>query len=376
MNRLTAILTGPAARDPHKSKAAALHLWAMPLLASPLKMAVKRQLGILLLIFGLTLCVNTYAQKTVVRIGHFPNVTHAQALVGQADQWFEKRLSPDVDVEWQIFNAGSSVIEAMFANHVDIAYVGPNPAINGFVKSGGEAVRLVAGSASGGAALIVRVDGGILKPADFHGKKIASPQLGNTQDVSLRAWLKSNTLTLKDVGGDVQVVPLANADQFTLFLKKEVDAVWTVEPWVSMLLANANGKVFLSESSLWPDGRYATTVILVRKQFLDEHPELVKKFLETHVELTHWINQNPEKAREVLQRELRNETKKEFPASILAEAFKRVDFTTDAMEDSIKKQAQMAYEAGFLKKKPDLSSLFDLTLLKDILKTQKITNDG
>ena len=187
------------------------------------------------------------APKTVkVRVGHFSNITHAQAVIGHANRWFDENLFPEAVIDWKIFNAGPSVVEALFSNQLDIAYIGPSPAVNASVKSEGEAVRIVAGSSSGGAALVVRADAGITTSEDFHGKKIASPQLGNTQDVALRSWLNQQGLKLKEVGGDVQVLPLANADQQTLFIKKEIDAAWTVEPWVSILLLNGNGKIFLS----------------------------------------------------------------------------------------------------------------------------------
>lgn len=298
-------------------------------------------------------------QKTeAVRIGHFPNLTHAQALIGRAQGEFEKVFGPQVEVKWTTFNAGPSVIEAVFADQLDIAYVGPNPAVNGYVKSGGEAVRVIAGSASGGAALVVRSDNGISKPANFHGKKIASPQLGNTQDVALRSWLLSQNLKLKELGGDTQVIPLSNADQQTLFIKKEIDAAWTVEPWVSLLVLNAGGKVFLEESSLWPKGQYATTVVLVRKKFLDKNPELVKRFLRAHETLTAWIVQNPAQAKKIVSDEIQKETGKPLPQAVLDQAWPRLSFTTDKMQSSITRQAEAAYEAGFLKTKPDLSGLF------------------
>ncbi len=323
------------------------------------------------LIFSLFLAgCSEEPKKTVVRVGHLPNLTHAQALIGQARGSFEKSLAPDAKMEWKIFNAGPSVIEGIFANQLDIAYAGPSPAINGYVRSQGEALRVIAGAASGGAALVVRVDSGIKGFEDFRGKRIASPQLGNTQDVSLRAWISGRGLKLKEKGGDVQVLPLSNSDQMTLFIKKEIDAAWTVEPWVSLLVANANGKVFLEESTLWPGGQYATTLVLVRKKFLDEHPGLVKKFLLTHVELTDWIHQNPLEAGKVLNEEIKRETGKAVPENILSEALKRVRFTYDPMEDSVIQQGRSAFTAGFLKKEPELSGLFDLHLLKAILETK------
>ena len=306
------------------------------------------------------------AKTPVVRIGHFPNVTHAPALIGQADHWFEERLGPEAVVEWKIFNAGPSVIEALFAGQIDIAYIGPSPTVNGYVKSEGDALRIVAGAASGGAALVMREDAGIKTPADFHGKKIASPQLGNTQDVALRSWLKAQDLPLKEAGGDVQVLPIANADQVILFLRKEVDAAWTVEPWVSILEKTAGGKVFLDESSLWPEGKYATTVVIVRRKFLKEQPGVVKNFLKTHFEITEWINTHPDEAKKIVSEEIEKETHKPIPAGILESAWKRIRFGHEVLRDSIATQARAAFQSGFLKKEPELGGLFDLKPLEEI----------
>lgn len=311
---------------------------------------------LLILVFTSGACAE---DKTVIRAAHLPNITHAQALVGRANGAFEKKLAGQATIEWKTFNAGPSIIEAVFAGNIDIATVGPSPAVNGYVKSQGEALRVVAGAASGGAALVVRQDAGIAAIGDFHGKKIASPQMGNTQDVALRAWLARNGLVLKDVGGDVQVIPISNADQQTLFLKKEIDAAWTVEPWVSLLVNKAEGKIFLDESSLWPDGRYATTVLIASKKFIDKKPDLLRKFVEAHREVTDWIRENPAQAKRLIQEELARETTKTLPENILDEAFKRIEFTTNLMEGSIQQQAEAAFRAGFLKKKPDLEGLFD-----------------
>ena len=307
-------------------------------------------------------------KPTVVRIGHFPNITHAQAVIAHATKKVEERYGADAKVDWKIFNAGPSAVEALFANQLDIAVIGPSPAINAYVKSEGEAVRVVSGAASGGAALVVRGDLNIKSVDDFHKRKIASPQLGNTQDVSLRAWASGSGLKLKDAGGDVQVLPISNADQQTLFAKKQIDAAWTVEPWVSMLVQKFGGKVFLDESELWAHGQYSTALVLVRKKFLDEQPALVKKFLETHVELTDWIQKNPEEAKKVVAKEVQKESGKEIPQPILDAAFPKIFFTYDPLVTTIVEQAKSAYKAGFLKKEPDLGSLFDLTLLEEVLK--------
>ncbi len=176
-----------------------------------------------------------------IRVGYFPNITHAQAVIGIADGTFARALGEAVKIDAKVFNAGPSEIEAMFAGQLDLAYIGPNPAINGYVKSKGAALRIVAGAMSGGAVLVVRGDAGINSAADFRGKKIASPQLGNTQDVALRAWLMKQGFKLIEQGGDTQVIPTANPDILTLFLKKEIDAAWVPEPWGARLVREAGG---------------------------------------------------------------------------------------------------------------------------------------
>lgn len=304
-----------------------------------------------------------------IRAGHFPNITHAQGVIGQAKGWFEKALGENTKVEWKVFNAGPSAIEALFARQIDLAYIGPSPAINGYVKSKGEALRIVAGAASGGAGLVVRSDSGINSVRDFDSKKIASPQLGNTQDVALRGWLKDNGYRLKEKGGTVQVIPLANPDQLTLFLKKEIDGAWTVEPWVSRLILEGGGRLFLDERELWPNGRFVTTHLIVSTRFLKEHPDLVKKWIAAHVELTEWINKNPEEAKRIVNEEIKKETGKAIPQKVLDESFKRIDFTYDPISSSLFKSVRWAFEQGFLgKEKPDLSNIYDLSLLNEVLK--------
>src|SRR6476469_5510234 len=176
--------------------------------------------------------------QTTVRMGHFPNITHVQALVAHnmsrhGKGWFEQRLGPDVKIEWYVYNAGPSAMEAVFAKSIDLTYVGPNPAINAYFKSNGGEGHIVAGAVNGGSALVVQPESMLKMAADFRGKKIATPEFGNTQDVAARAWLVTGGLKIRQTGGDAQVLPTANPDQLLLFKQKQVDAVWTVEPWVS-----------------------------------------------------------------------------------------------------------------------------------------------
>jgi NitT/TauT family transport system substrate-binding protein len=305
---------------------------------------------------------------TVIRVGAFPNVTHPQPMVGKANGWFEKAMGPNVKIEWKMFNAGPSAIEALFAGAIDMTYIGPNPTISGYVRSNGEALRVVAGAASGGAALVVRADAGIQRPEDFHGKKVASPQLGNTQDVALRAWLKSHGMKPTNKGGDVQVIPMANPDQLTLFVKKELDAAWAPEPWATRLLREGNGRIFLDERDLWPNRQFIVTNLIVRTKFLREHPDLVKNWIRAHVELTEWINGHLPEAKKLLNQQIQSESGKAMPPAIVDEAFTRIEVTYDPIRSSLLTAAHSAFEAGFLgRETPDLSGLYDLKFLNEVL---------
>ncbi len=222
----------------------------------------------LLLVCATLACRNpTATAETVLRVGHFPNITHAQALVAhnlsrQGKGWFEERLGPGTKIEWFVYNAGPSAMEAIFAQSIDLTYVGPAPALNAYTKSNGAEVRLIAGSANGGAAFVVQPDQNLKAPGDFKGKKIATPQLGNTQDISCRAWLLGGGLKITQLGGDAQVIPTQNPDQLSLFQQKRVDGVWTVEPWVSRLEREAGGKILVEEPEV------ATTVVVSSVKFL------------------------------------------------------------------------------------------------------------
>jgi NitT/TauT family transport system substrate-binding protein len=307
--------------------------------------------------------------QTVIRVGAFPNVTHPQAMVGKGSGWFEKALGSKARIEWKSFNAGPSAIEALFAGAIDMTYIGPNPAISGYVRSNGEALRIVAGATSGGAALVVRSASGIQKPEDFHGKRIASPQMGNTQDVALRAWLKSHGMKSTDKGGDVQVIPLANPDQLTLFVKRELDAAWAPEPWATRLIREGSGRLFLDERTLWPNGQFITAHLIVRTQFLREHPDLVKDWIRGQVELTEWINGHIPEAKKLLNQQIAKETGKALPDAVLDESFGRLQVTYDPLRSSLLSAAKSAFDAGFLgRQMPDLSSLYDLSLLNQVLR--------
>ena len=319
----------------------------------------------------LLLAFSARAQATI-RVGAFPNITHAQAMAGKANGWFEKAMGPQVKIQWTSFNAGPSAIEALFAGAIDLTYIGPNPAINGYVRSNGEALRVVAGAASGGASLVVRNDAGINRPEDFHGKRVASPQFGNTQDVALRNWLKQHGMKSTDKGGDVQIIPMANPDQLTLFLRKDLDAAWAPEPWATRLIHEGNGRLFLDERSLWPNGQFVIGLLVVNTKFLKAHPDLVKNWIRAHVELTDWINNHKPEAKRLVNEQILRETGKALPQIVLDEAFSRLQVTYDPLHAALNQAAQQAFENGFLgRQMPDLSGLYDLSLLNQVLAEKK-----
>ena len=311
----------------------------------------------LLLCFAWLAAARAHAEKVVLRVGYFPNVTHAQGVIGSETTredrgWFEQRLGPGVTVQWFAFNAGPSAMEAIFAASIDLTYVGPNPALNAYIRSRGDEIRVLAGAAEGGAALVVAGDGPIKTPADFRGRKLATPQFGNTQDVAARAWLKKQGFKVTQTVGDVFVLPTANPDQLALFKTSQIDAVWTVEPWVSRLELEAGGRVFLEQSGT------VTTLLVSSVRLLKEHPELAGKFRAAHAELTAWINTHPDEARALVRAGLSAEMHREVSAGLVGSAWKRLHFTSDLQPAQIEGLVADAQGAGFLRDAIPLDRLF------------------
>jgi sulfonate transport system substrate-binding protein len=302
--------------------------------------------------------VVTAQEKTAIRFGHFPNITHAQGVIAhalsrQGKGWFEKRLGPNIEIQWYTYNAGPSAMEAIFAGSLDVTYVGPSPALNAYLKSNGEEIRVISGAANAGAALVVKTDSPIKTPADFREKKIATPQLGNTQDISCRAWLKAHGFNVTQTGGDVTVIPTANPDQLGLFQSGGVDAVWTVEPWVTRLERDAKARVFLEDKDT------ITTWLVSSAKFLRDRRDLAKKIADANVELTKWIQENESDAQKLLIEELKAETRADFAPDAVAQAWKRIQFTSEVSRDLIAKSVQDGKNAGFLKGSTDTSKLIE-----------------
>jgi NitT/TauT family transport system substrate-binding protein len=296
--------------------------------------------------------------KITIRFGHFPNITHAQGIIAhalsrQGKGWFEQRLGPNVEIQWFTYNAGPSAMEAIFARSLDVTYVGPSPAINAYFKSNGEEIRVISGAANAGAALVVKADSPIKAPADFRGKKIATPQLGNTQDISCRAWLKTQGFRVTQTGGDVMVIPTANPDQLALFQNGGVDGVWTVEPWVTRLERDAKARVFLEDKDT------ITTWLVSSVKFLRDRREFAKKIADANAELTKWMQQNQAEAQKLLIEELKAETRANFAPDSVAQAWNRIQFTSDVSRDLIGKSVQDGKDAGFLRGSTDTSKLVE-----------------
>jgi NitT/TauT family transport system substrate-binding protein len=296
--------------------------------------------------------------ETKIRVGHFPNITHAQGVVAhalsrQGKGWFEQRLGNGAKIEWFVYNAGPSAMEAIFANSIDLTYVGPGPALNAYTKSKGEEIRLIAGAANGGSGLVVQPDENLKTPTDFRAKKIATPQLGNTQDISCRAWLADGGLRITQLGGDAQVIPTQNPDQLALFKAKKIDGVWTVEPWLTRLEQEASGKVIVEEKDA------PTTVLVSSVKFLNQQRELAKKFASAHAELTEWITNNPEEAQRLVKAELLAETKSDMSPQLIGAGWNRIVFTAVTPRAAVEKFVQNSVRSGFIKSAPDLSKLFE-----------------
>ncbi|WP_217134616.1 aliphatic sulfonate ABC transporter substrate-binding protein [Streptomyces sp. AC558_RSS880] len=301
-----------------------------------------------------------------VRIGYFGNLTHGTALVGNKKGLFQKELG-GTEAKYAVFNAGPSEIEALNSGSLDIGFIGPSPAVNGYTKSGGKNLRIIGGSASGGVKLVVDPDK-VKSLKDVEGKRIATPQLGNTQDVAFLNWVAEQgwKVDAQSGKGDVTVVRSDNKVTPDAFRAGSVDGAWVPEPTASKLVAEG-GKVLLDEATLWPDEEFVITNIIVRQEFLEEHPKAVEAVLRASVETNKWINANPEEAKAAANEQLEADSGKALPAEVLDPAWESIEFTDDPLAATLDAQAEHAVKAGLLEE-PDLDGIYDLTLLNEVLK--------
>ncbi|MGZ6972409.1 MAG: ABC transporter substrate-binding protein [Acidimicrobiia bacterium] len=308
------------------------------------------------------------SEPVTIRLGYFPNLTHAPALVGIQGGIFKKSFAKNVTLETSSFNAGGDVITALFAGSLDASFIGPGPSISGFQKSNGKALRIVSGSTSGGAYLVVKPD--IKKPSDLKGKTISTPQLGNTQDVALRAWLKTKGLSSDTSGGgDVHIQPQDNALTLTTFQSGDIDGAWVPEPWATRMISEGGGKILVDEKGLWPNGRYVTANVIVSTSFLNDHPDVVKQLIEGEIASIDYIKTKPAQAETLAAQAIQTVTGKPIKPELVTAAFKNQIFTVDPIPSSLVKDAKDAYAVGLIPS-ADVKGIYDLKILNEILKSK------
>ena len=303
-----------------------------------------------------------------IRLGYFPNLTHAPALVGLKEGMFAKQLGNDVTIETHTFNAGGDAVTAILSGSIDMSFMGPNPTTNAFAQSHGEAVRVISGATSGGALLVVRA--AITSPDQLRGKKIADPQLGGTQDVALRWYLKNQGYNVDKLGGgDVSVLPQDNSLTLNAFKQGQIDGAWVPEPWASRLVLEGGGHVLVDERDLWPGGKFVTTDLVVATQFLHDHPKRVKQFLTGLYRTVQFLAANASESQSVANAAVAEITGKQLAAGVVAAAWPHMAFTLDPLATTLNTSADHARSLGLLSN-VDLTGLYDLTLLNEVLSEQ------
>jgi NitT/TauT family transport system substrate-binding protein len=304
-------------------------------------------------------------QALTLRLGYFPNLTHAPALAGLKKGFFASALGSNVAIETHTFNAGGDAITAILSNSIDATFVGPSPTTNAFVQSHGEAIRVIAGATSGGALLVVKPS--ITSVAGLKGKTIADPQLGATQDVALRWFLKSNGFATDTAGGgDISILPEDNAQTLTAFKQGKVDGAWVPEPWASRLVLEGNGKVLIDERDLWPQGKFVTTDLVVRTDFLQAHPKRIQALLEGLHQTIAYLNSNPSDAQSVTNDALAELTGKKLSSGLVSAAWQHMTFTLDPLAPTLKTSADHAHSLGLLPN-VNLNGLYYLAPLNAVL---------
>jgi NitT/TauT family transport system substrate-binding protein len=287
------------------------------------------------------------SNKNEVRVAFFANISHAVPIVGMENGYYGDQLG-NTQIKTKIVDSGPEAIEALFANSIDLAYVGPAPFVNGYVKSGGQGIKLISGAANNGASFVVQKDSTITHPSDLAGKKIAAPFVGNTQDVSLRNYLTENGLKPAEKGGNVIIYNIANAEINTIFAKGEIDAAWVPEPTATMLVDNLGGKRLFQEEELWPAKKFPSVVLIGRSDYIEKHPDVVQKWLVAHQQSIDWINQNPDQTESTYIKFYKEHTGKTLKQNIVHNSFSNIVYTSEVDVDAIKIFAERAYSLGYL----------------------------
>jgi len=302
----------------------------------------------LIFVVGIIVKSDGTTPENKIRVAYFPNITHAVPIIGIERGTFAHQIGNDTVIEPVLFDSGPQVIESIFAGSVDVAYVGPGPAINGFLKSEHHDVKILSGAASGGVSFIVNPDSKINSVADFNGKRIAAPQIGNSQDISLRTYLSENGLKPAEKGGSVVVLNVPNSDIYTLFAKGDIDAAWVAEPTATILVQQLNGTRLFNEEDLWPENRFASVLLIAREEYVNQHPQVIHKWLEAHQQTIDWINSNPEQTRIIFNQFMKKEIGKSLSDKLIDESLSNLEITSDPIVSSIETFAKRADSLGYL----------------------------
>jgi len=283
-----------------------------------------------------------------IRVAFFPSIGHIIPIVGLEEKIFEKGIGEEKQIETKLFDSGPQVIESIFSGSIDVAYVGPGPIINGFLKSDGKDIKILSGAASGGASFIIQPNSGLESLENFDGKRIASPQISNSQDVSLRHYLESHGLKSVENGGTVFVLNISNPDIYTLFAKGDIDGAWVPEPWATILVQELDGIRLFNEEKLWPNEEFASVLLIVRTEYLENNPETIQKWVESHEKIVTWVNSNPDKSKSLFSSFLIDYMGKSLPTKIIDESFSNITITSDPIKNSVIIFAERADSLGYL----------------------------
>ena len=283
-----------------------------------------------------------------IRVAFFPSIGHIIPIVGLEEKIFEKGIGEEKKIETKLFDSGPQVIESIFSGSIDVAYVGPGPIINGFLKSDGKDIKILSGAASGGASFIIQPNSGLESLENFDGKRIASPQISNSQDVSLRHYLESHGLKSVENGGTVFVLNISNPDIYTLFAKGDIDGAWVPEPWATILVQELDGIRLFNEEKLWPNEEFASVLLIVRTEYLENNPETIQKWVESHEKIVTWVNSNPDKSKSLFSSFLIDYMGKSLPTKIIDESFSNITITSDPIKNSVIIFAERADSLGYL----------------------------
>ena len=316
-------------------------------------MKIPYLVGIAIAIIGLIAVIGLTQSslddsQNKIRVAFFPSIVHVVPIVGMETQTFADNFGGDLNIEIKVFDSGPQVIESIFSNSVDVAYVGPGPVINGFLKSDGKDLKILASAANGGASFIIQKNSGLESIENYSGKRVAAPQISNTQDVSLRHYLAQNGLTPAEKGGDVFVLNIANPDIYTLFAKGDIDGAWVPEPWATMLVEELDGVRLFDENEIWPENKFSSVLLIGRSDYIEKNPEIIKSWIDANEKTVQWINKNPDESKNLYNKFMMGHMGKTLPEKIVQESFSKIMITSEPVENSIYTFAERANSLGYL----------------------------